>query len=392
MSLQSLLERTGRFPPIALQIKSLQSGQNIFLDSFLSYTFDSSVVIPVDTFSFTFAAPDSAQPVSDMIFEGDICTLFANSIPLAVGIIDAVEIEHDMEMGEKVTINGRDLLAQFEDHSAISLDRVPLWGNSMTIPQAVAALNNDTRIPPNFLFQNIPNGSYLFATEPSESKLTALQRYLEPLNCLSWMNPSGKLVIGKPNMSQESSGRIVLSKKTRFSNVTNIKVTYAANTVPNIYVPIWAGQEKTQTRVTKEQQIFNKAERPMRLLKLGSRLPRTIVVSTPDGNSAQSLSDINQIQVAGSNQLQAYAKREMARDNMKAMLVQATAPGHYDENSNPYVIDKVYKIEYDRGGVDENMYLYNVQYGLDLSKGQMSRLFFCRLGTIVADNKAPGVS
>ncbi len=95
------------------------------------------------------------------------------------------------------------------------------------------------------------------------------------------------------------------------------------------------------------------------------------------------------VRAGGGNILQAYAKREIARRNVNEIIVQAVVPGHYNEEGEPYVTDTVYHVEYDRGGVDENMYLFQTDYGLNAERGQHTNLYFCRLGSIVADVRAP---
>lgn len=412
--LEAILAKKGRMPPVSLIVKPLEQtgggggggalgaasavaafaqgmlSPGIVLDRFLGYQFSSSILIPVDTFNFSFVAPDG-PPLSDAIKEGDLATLSANDVTFATGIVDSTVIETDAEFGEKGTINGRDLLSQLEDQDAISLDSTPLWGNAMTVEQAVRALIQDTRIT-RVELREAPSGSFLFATEPGESKLAALQRFLEALNCLSWMGPDGTLIVGKPNMSQDRTGRIFLVKGKRQSNVLSMSVTRSSTSIPNAIVPIWAGQESTVDRVGTEQVLKNAAPGPSRLFKLGHRTPKTVVVSTPDASSAQGKADLNAFvaRAAGGNLLQAYAKREIARRNVNEIVVQAVVPGHFNENGEPYVPDTVYHVEYDRGGVDENMYLYQVDYGLDSSRGQHSNLWFCRLGCIVADVRAPG--
>jgi prophage tail gpP-like protein len=330
--------------------------------------------------------------MTDVVNEGDIITLTANDVPLGVGLVDQPEIEVDHQWGEKWTITGRDLMAQLEDQDAISFDSTPIWSDGVSLFNGVAKLCADTRINVgNIVLQgSTPTQSnILLATEPGESKLAALQRFLEPLNCVAWMSPAGKLIVGKPDMAQGPSGLLICSKELGLSNVLSMRVTRASTQIPNIIVPIWTGQETTVNRVSPEQALVNSAAGPNRLLKLGHRLPKTVVVSTPQGSDAQSLSGINAFQAGAGNVLQSYAKREIARKNVGELQVQAVVAGHCDEAGNPYRTDSVYHITFDRGDVDENMYLYQVEYVLS-EEGQRTNLYFCRLGSIVADNAAPG--
>ena len=382
------LEITGRMPPVTLLIKPIDGSPVIGLDRFLSYNFTSSILIPVDTFSFAFVAPDG-PPLNEKIKEGDIVVLLANNVQIATGLIDTTDVETDGEFGEKSSVTGRDLMAQLEDQDAISLDSRPLWSNNISIRAALNKLIENTRIKQVDL-ENAPKIPYLLASQPGESKLATLQRFLEPLNCLAWMSPGGHIVIGKPNMTQASKGVLKLSKKERYSNVLHMKATRSSTGIPNVIVPIWSGQETVIDRVSKQQLLFNKAYGPNRLFKLEHRLPKSVVVSTPDANTPQGLAEINAIKLAGNaNILQAYAKREMARQNQKELIVQAVVPGHFNEAGEPYVPNTCYDIVYDRGNVEERMYLFQCDYVLDESGGQKTNLYFCKLGTIVSDIVAP---
>lgn len=384
--IQKTLEITGRLPPVSIVVTPIDGSSAVYLDRFLSYKFSSSILIPVDTFGFNFAAPD-LDPFYSKVKDGDIVTLFGNDVPLSTGIIDTVDTETDNQYGEKIELTGRDLMSQLEDQSAISIQDKPIYIEKSPISQAVITLITNTRIN-GFRIQDGPSGNYLFATEPGESKLSALQRFLEPLNCVAFMDPNGKLVIGRPNMSQSPKSTFFMIRDQRRSNCTSIKCIRSSTSISNIIVAIWTGQELVSERTSIDQRIYNAAEGPSRLRRNGHRVPKTVVVSTPQATDPQSISDINLIQVAGSNLLQAHAKREIARANQKELIVQVVVPGHYNELGEPYRVDTVYRVQYDRALLDENMYLFQVDYDGD-ENGQRTSLYFCRLGTIVSDVRAP---
>ncbi len=384
--LKQLLEKTGRLPPVTLNIAPLAGG-SFSLDRFLDYKFSSSILKPVDSFSFAFVAPDDQRSFDEYVKEGDLVYLTANGVALCTGMIDQTDIETDREFGEKISVNGRDCMSQYEDNDAISIQDEPIWANNYTIKQVIAKLNESTRIGNDIIVQDAPTKGYLFATEPSEKKLSALQRFLEPLNCIAWMRGDGKIVVGRPNMAQPARGRIVLSKSKRESNVLSLKVTRSCTQIANIIVPIWSGQELAPRSA--QQRLLNAAPGPTRLRKLGHRVVKTMVISTPQATDPQGYSEVNNFKAGDGNILKAYAKREIARQNTQEVIVQAVVPGHFDENGNPWQIDTVYKIEYDRGNIDENMYLYECEYTGSESDGQKTTLYFCRLGTIVSDVRAP---
>lgn len=386
--LKEIVEKTGRLPRMEMLITPIDTKKPVSLDRFLSYTFSSSILVPVDTLSFQAAIPDSEIPFPQQVKEGDLISLFANDQQLSTGIIDSTTVEVSGQSGESCTVNGRDLMSQLEDQSAVNERQEPIWANSYTIDQVLSTLTKLTRIPKSFIFRNMSRKPWLFATEPGESKLSALMRYLTPLNSLVWCDPSGKIIVGKPSMAKEQADGVIICSRSRgFSNVLDIKAIRNAAVIPTSILPIWAGQESVQFSISAQQKLDNTDPSVARLRGLKHFCPKTIVVSTPQGASAQDLSQVTQIQVqgGGSNILQAYAKQAMARENQKSLIVEAVVVGHFNESGKPYQVDQVYDIEFDRGDVFERMYLFEVNYSLTEATGEQTRLLFCRLGTIVAD-------
>lgn len=390
MSLKEILQKQGRFPPVKLVLSPLdQKGVTLTLDKFLNYQFDSSILIPVDTFKFSFVNPDSTKPLNAQIKEGDLVQLIANNTVFSTGIIDTTDVETDSDFAEKGEIGGRDMLSQLEDQDAISFDDKPIYANQLTALAAGKRIIQNTRIP-GVLVQDGPPSSYLFATEPGENKIQALQRYVEPLNCIFWNAPDGRLVIGRPNMAQDSLGTLFVSKSSRSSNVISMKAIRASASIANLIVSVWTGQENVQHAVAPSQRVYNSAEGPTRLRKLGHIVSKSVVTSNPDATDPQGYAALNQFVVSSQsgNILQAYAKKALASMNHKELIVQAVVPGHFNENGDPFKIDTTYFISYDRGDVNEKMYLFQCQYILDENGGQKTNLFFCRMGTIVSDIRA----
>jgi len=314
---------------------------------------------------------------------------------ISTGLIDTIDVETDEKNGTSIGITGRDLIGQLEDQETVSLNSSIIYASSYTPKQVIAALTKETRISSNPILADSPKSSYLFATQPGESKLSALQRYCEPLNILFWASPNGQIVIGKPAMFSASLGRLGISRERRTSNVLSMRSTRSSTQIPNLMIAIWNGQETTQNRVSPEQVLINKSPGPQRLLNLGHKVIKSVVVSTPQGATAQDLSNVNDLNVAnqsvragGSNLLQAYAKRELARANLNDLQVQCQVVGHYNETGVPYAPNQVYRIQYDLDKIDEDMFLFKVEYTFDISQSQKTNLFFCRRTAIVSDVRA----
>lgn len=408
-ALLQYLDQFGRFPPVTLSVFPLekggdQKGQELFIDKFISYRFQSSILVPVDAFSCEIYY----EPVEGTTFrpkEGDLFVLRANGTAIASGVIDQLDMETDGNSGTKLSIQGRDLLGKLEDDDAVSINSKMLFGNLYTIDQVVRALAANTRINPNNLIKRTaPKKAYLFATQPGESKLSALQRYCEALDIYFWMSGEGNLTIGKPDMygiqNGGSAGTWFLRRKSREANVLSIRSTRNSTSVAGQILPIWNGQESVVDRIKPVGELKNTSESVKRLWALGHQVVKSQIVSTPEGSAPQDLAEINTFIVAGIPQnsavkragastiLQAYAKREMAKQNMKCLQVQITIPGHYNDRGNPLEVDQVYRVQYDLDDIDEDMYLYECEYTMSEGEGQRTRLHFCQQNALVSDVKA----
>lgn len=387
-ALLDYIKKNGRAPQVSLNINPLNDTtaaprQQIQLSNFLAYQFSDTILIPVSAFSFTFAMPSTTGAINKYIQEGDNVELIAGGVTVATGTIDVVDIETTKDGGDVVSIMGRNLLGSLEDNSPVNSKQQTMWGNNIPLATAVGSVIQGTKIR-GLITQQAPGGNFLFGTSPGESKLSSLLRFVEPLNCMVWGHPAGYMIVGRPNMGQSPLGDIICDRDKRFSNVESIKAIRASTQIPNIYIPVWQGQESIQSRVAAEQAIYNAAEGPKGLRLKGYQTQKCIVVSTPQGSDPQSLSDVNAIKVANSNLLQAYALREMAKANITELVVQANVKSHYNDDLIPFMIDQVYNVNYPRAGVQEKMYLYQVDYSCDAESGPRTSLNYCRLGCIVA--------
>jgi len=400
------LERYGRLPPVTLSSYSLESpGTEVSVAKFISYSFKSSILSPVDEFSCQVHYDPTSNPIVPHSQEGDIFALKANGLPLGSGIIDQTEVETDANMGTTLHITGRNFLGQWEDQDAVNINSAPFYSGNATVQLVAKILCQDTRInPAHLVTQFAPAKPYLFATQPGETKLASMQRYCEALDIYFWMLGDGTLKIGRPDMYgtiNGNMGTLYMKAAARKTNVLSIRSVRASTQIPNVIVPLWNGQEIVQDRASvKQNAICNGSPGPQRLYRYGHRVPKALVYSSPQGDSPQDLAAVNEMTVAqqnasqqkkttagGANLLQAMAKRELARANIKEVQVQIQVAGHYNDSLLPYMPDQVYRIQYDADNIDQDMYLYEVEYFLDEQGSQRSRLFFCPQTAIVADAK-----
>jgi hypothetical protein len=60
--ISKILESTGRMPSIEMVVTPIDGMPQISLNRFLTYRFNSSIIVPVDSFDFTFQAPTTQFP------------------------------------------------------------------------------------------------------------------------------------------------------------------------------------------------------------------------------------------------------------------------------------------------------------------------------------------
>lgn len=407
-ALLKYLQKHGRFPPFSLSIFPLEDlNREIFIDKFMSYRFQSSILIPVDSWAAEIKYDLDLKDLSGRLrpSEGDIVVLRANGIPVATGQIDHLDMETDAKSGTKLTIQGRDLLGMWEDQDSVTIDSKILDGKLYTVDQVIAALAINSRInPKKIIKRTAPRNPYLFATQPGETKLSSIQRFCEALDIYFWMSGDGNLIIGKPDMygirSPSDRSRFFVSRRDRSSNVLSMRSSRNSTSVPAYIVPLWNGQEGILGRDAPLPSVKNRNKGPIRLKNLGHTIIKAIVTSTPQGSAPQDLADINALLVAGQQQntqidfknaqtiLNAYAEREMAKLNMKTLQVQVTTPGHYNDRAEPILIDQVYRIQYDVDQIDQDMFLYEVEYTMTEGEGQRTRMFFCPQDSLVSKVRA----
>ena len=386
----------GELTIYACQPKGMPAQSLPPITTFLSYSFQMSIIVPVSSFSFSFAYPtnprstNTGEPFAAVVKPGDIATFSIQSKIIFTGIIDTTDVFVDAQRGEVITINGRNILSQLEEHCAIDANNSPLYGQSMTLDSVLSKMIFDTRIQHYRKQPTNLSATGNLATSPGESKLDAILRHIESFNIIMWMDPNGTLVVGKPNASGSSPqvGNIICIKPLGgapgYSNVLSIRAVDSSAIIPNRITVLWSTTVDAQHQLAKSQTWPNPAKGPNNLLKLGHIIPKIVVSSLPIGNSPQSFASLNQlISINGATQIQALAVREMMRGNFKELQVQAVAPGHVDENLNPYMIDSCYAVSFDSANIREQMYLYQVDYTMDESSGQRSALSFCKVGTIV---------
>jgi len=394
-NLAKTLDTKGRSPPVKLEVTPLDKGKPFTVDFFNSYHFSSNILVPVDAWSFVFRPPmpkSNADTWNKIVRPGDILQLTVNDQPVSTGFCTVPEISTDDD-GSVLHIEGHDMMGFLEGSDAVTPKSEIIYANSAKIREVLGKLIENTRIEKfGYEIQGVPTDvSSLFATQPGESKLAALQRFLEPLNAIAWTSPTGKLVVGRPDFSSDSQGSLgyrIMGSGVRLGNVLNMRIRDQSAQIPNSVIVVWTGNEGLAA-VQAQNERRNAAEGPSRLYKAGHTLFRCLPTSVPDANDVKDgLSELNRLIAQGGDYLASLAAREFARENTNELIVTCSVYGHLNEKGKPYVVNTCYDLVHDAAGLDEKMYLYSVDYDLSEDGGQVTHLSFCKLGTIVASSGA----
>jgi prophage tail gpP-like protein len=372
--------------PIEMATKSAEDGSEQTLRTFTSYSFDRNMLIPASPFRFTAEGVD--KDVRQLIRSADTANLYVKSpagvsYQLASGIIDETDTHvTPAEVGYVLT--GRDTIGQLVDNSSIDAqNRIVHAGqtNGFRLIDIATFLIQNTRIPTPVSARYLPNAPLLFQTNPGETKINSLQRYLEFCNCLAWNLPNGQLAIGKPNMVDPPQGTLkILSSDPSGNNILEARVRRNINTViRQIAVQI------QELGITDPGQVTIKnADPSMAAVALAGR---SVYRLFSQGNGADS---INQLAAVGNNSgFQTVganlARREIAMDNMKILDVEAVVDGHIAPSGIPYNVDQTYNTIIEEDDVDEVLYVYACKYDYNKTRGPITTMRLCKLGTIVAD-------
>lgn len=370
--------------PLSLEIKQTVNQKSSTLITVSSYSFERNILTPGSAFRFTAEGVDVDVRLG--IRSSAFVQVFANptpdtKFPIAAGFIDETDTHITPSMVEYV-ITGRDTIGTLIDNSAIDEKNNIIFVTSISIINAFKNyLIKNTRLSKlNVIDAGVPSAPILFQTNPGETKINALQRYLEYANCLIWSNPLGMPILGKPNMAQAPAGNLICNEDGVGNNALEMRVRRNTNTaIQKIAVQVQDlavtnPSAATKTNLLKEMQEiapYGGGRSVYRTFTYGQGTD-TVNLITQVGGSANPQSIGEQL-----------ALRELARENMKVLDVECVVKGHLNDNGIVFNIDQLYAVKCDGEDLDELMYVYSVRYDLTKDRGMLTYLRLCKLGTIV---------
>lgn len=374
--------------PIELDFKSANSNsshQVVSLRTFDSYNFDRNILTPASALRFT--APGVDKDLRLSIRSGDTIQLFAvnqngDKLPIGTGFVDETDT-HITPSSFDYVISGRDTLGQLVDNATVDAQNKIVNTTNATLEWVMQFLLQNTRIPKAFIRQQMPNGPILFSTNPGETKINTLQRYLEFTNCLVWTQPNGQVVIGKPNFTQEKQGVLKMSfSNNKGNNLLEARVRRNLNQAIRQIVC----QLSTLGQVDAGVYTNFNHDQDMREVR-ASLVGRSVYRKFDYGSGEDSVNVVTQVgsQSGAPRKIgNEYSLRDIAKDNMKVLDVEAVVEGHINSAGLAYNIDQIYNVQIEDEDVDEDMYVYGCSYELTKEHGMITRLRLCRKGTITA--------
>ena len=364
---------------------SLLSQNGVYvLRNFTSYSFERSLMTPAAAFRFT--APGVEKALRQSIRSGDFVQILATTpgtndrVVLASGFVDETDT-HVTPSSVEYVVSGRDTIGQLVDNAVVDAQSKIINFKSLNIQSIVTTVIANTRMPQEVIVSQIPNVKLIFNTNAGETKINALQRNLELVNCLLWSSPDGRVIVGKPNFSQAASGALVMrSDDPSKNNLLEARVRRNVNTAIRQIVT----QLQTLEQVDAGAFTIKNSDPDVTALA-SAHVGRSVYQTFSYGQGTDAYNNIVAIGAGdGSPKSMGAVQslREIARENMKVLEVECVVRGHFNERGIAYAVDQVYDVSIDSDSVAEPMYVYSVSYELTVNQGMLTRMHLCKLGTI----------
>lgn len=377
--------------PCGIDFKSVTTGRSSTIRTFNSYSFDRNMMTPASAFRFTAPGVEKAERMA--IRSGDLASIFAidargNKIPIGTGIIDETDT-HGTASSIEYVLSGRDLIGQLVDNAAVDASNRILNTKDLTLVQIAYMLRQGTRLPEAIKFQGVPNAKILTQTNPGETKINTLQRYLELVNCLVWSSRDGSMVIGKANFTgTNNAGNLIASSSSpSLNNVMDFRVKRNVNQAIRRIIT----QLQTLGQVhAAPNTLINGDDEVLDVLAVDSRVGRSVYETFTYGEGSEAA---NQIQLVGNqnaspNYLGAvHSRRKVAKENVNILQVDCVVEGHFDSDGNVYDVDRIYDVRIEDEDLAIPMYCYAVTYNMTMQMGMTTNLKLCKVGnTLTADS------
>lgn len=189
----------------------------------LSYEIDSDLLTPADAWRMSLGG---AQPLPDTVQAGADCVIRIGSDTVMVGVVDEITQQID-KRGHSISLSGRDMAGQLLDCSA------PLF-NELQVPllRIVKAICSPLNITAYRIDASPTMARHKISVTPGENGWQVLQNAAEANGLWPWFEPSGTLVLGRPDVPKEANTSLRLSRSSpQWNNVLSASLTRSQHDV-----------------------------------------------------------------------------------------------------------------------------------------------------------------
>lgn len=379
--------------PLQLEFLSAGSPSNkpSLIVTFNSYQFERNLLSPAASFRFT--APGVDRDVRMSVRSGDTVQLFAfdgtgKRWPIAMGFVDETDT-HIIGGNVEYILSGRDVLGQLVDNASVDVNNNVLYIQKASLKYICGKVLANTRVPQGITLSQVPNGQYMFSSNPGETKMGALQKMLEFANLLVWSTPDGQMIVGKPNFTQQVSGQLLMQYAGKNNNILEASVRRNVNQAVRICVTQLQDLQSVSpaalpavTQINADSDVQETADQGV---------GRSVYQTFDYGDGGDTINLITHVGNQSANYQSigaAISNRVIAMENMKVLDIEVVVRDHTNSFGGIYNIDQIYDVSIDDEEISSPMYCYSVTYEMTLQTGCITRLRLCKLNTIVSGGRA----
>lgn len=175
----------------------------------LSYEIDSDLLTPADAWSMRLGG---GKPLPDVIQPGADAVIRVGSDTVMVGVVDEV-IEQLDKHNHSISLSGRDMAGQLLDCSAPVFNEL-----QVSLSRIVKAICDPLKITNRRIDAAATQTRHKVSTTPGQTAWEVLQNAAEANGLWPWFDPSGQLILGRPDVPKDAAATLTLSRDNPAQN------------------------------------------------------------------------------------------------------------------------------------------------------------------------------